>query len=37
MIVSNYLYNYVDANLGTTWNKVENFVKKVLDEHSDPE
>jgi len=32
--VSNYLYNYVDANEGTTWNKVENFVKKVLDEHS---
>lgn len=32
MIVSNYLYNYVDANQGTTWNKVEKYVKKVLDE-----
>lgn len=35
MIVSSYLYNYVDANEGTTWNKVEGFVKKTLDEHSD--
>lgn len=35
MIVSNYLYNYVDANQGTTWNKVEKYVKKVLDEHAD--
>ena len=35
MIVSNYLYNYVDANEGTTWKKVEHYVKKVLDEHSD--
>lgn len=35
MIVSNYLYNYVDANEGTTWKKVEEFVKKTLDEHND--
>jgi hypothetical protein len=35
MIVSNYLYNYVDANQGTTWKKVEHYVKKVLDEHGD--
>jgi hypothetical protein len=37
MIVSNYLYNYVDANVGTTWNKVEEYVKKTLDDHSDLE
>jgi hypothetical protein len=37
MIVSNYLYNYVDANEGTTWNKIEKYVKKTLDDHSDLE
>lgn len=35
MIVSNYLYNYVDANEGTTWKKIEEFVKKTLDDHND--
>ena len=37
MIVSNYLYNYVDANAGTTWDKIEKYVKKTLDDHSDLE
>lgn len=35
MIVSNYLYNNVDAHKGTTWKKVGEFVKKTLDEHND--
>ncbi len=37
MIVSNYLYNYVDANKGTTWKKIEKYVKKTLDEDNDLE
>lgn len=37
MIVSNYLYNYVDANAGTTWDKIEKYVKKTLDDHNDLE
>lgn len=37
MVVSNYLYNYVNANEGTTWNKIEKYVKKTLDDHSDLE
>jgi len=35
MVVSNYLYNYCDANEGTTWDKIDFYVKKTLDEHSD--
>ncbi len=37
MIVSNYLYNYMDANEGTSWKTIEEYVKKTLDDHSDLE
>lgn len=30
IIVSSNLYNYADANEGTTWNKVEKYVKKSI-------
>lgn len=35
MVVSNYLYNYVDANEGTTWSKIEHYVQKTLEDHKD--
>jgi len=32
-IVSSNLYNYADANEGTTWDKVKHFVNKTIKEY----